>query len=93
MEAFYRKVRPAGPFWSHIARKVRAEGIEPEDKPKVMLTAWIAACVLVYAMLFATGKFLLGAPGQGAIFLVIGIACAIVLIRTNAFGPSKSESS
>jgi Na+/proline symporter len=59
--AFYRQVRPPGPFWGHIARQVqREDGSGPADNLGACLVGWVSATVLVYAIMFGTGKLLFG---------------------------------
>ena len=40
---------------------------------------WICGCVLVYGILFGTGKLLLGESGVGAALLALGLAGGAVI--------------
>ena len=81
LKNFYRKVRPAGPFWGPISRELAAEGeeIKPGYIPKWCLVGWISSCVLVFSLMFSAGKFLLGEPGMGVLYLVPLIVSIVVL--------------
>ncbi len=86
LKTFYRKVRPAGPGWRHIARLVAAEdGVAATDPGYSMprsAVSWIAAIMLVYATLFGGGKMLLGQPGIGAALLGVAAIAFVVLWKS-----------
>jgi Na+/proline symporter len=86
LRKFYRRVRPAGPFWGPIARSVEIE--TGMNKPGYSiprgLASWIAAIAMVYCTLFGAGKLLLGQATTGIILIVSAIIAAIVLHRTMA---------
>lgn len=82
LKTFYRKVRVAGPGWATIAREVRTEdGEAPRPGYSIgrSLVAWLSATALVYAVLFATGKILLGEPEFALALLAVAIACFVIL--------------
>ena len=70
--AFYERTRPSVSGWGPIAR------LRPEIKPSrdglSNLLDWIAGCVLIYGLLFGTGKLLLGETGQGIALFLAGLA-------------------
>ncbi len=81
LKHFYRKVRPAGPGWKSIARKVESEGGKVSAGYHVgwALAAWVAAIVMVYAALFGVGKLLLGQPLLGTSSIVLAIIAGLAL--------------
>jgi hypothetical protein len=83
LKAFYRRVRPAGPFWGPIARAVAAEGdapIAPGYSLTRALVCWLAGIAMVYCTLFGTGKLLLGEPMAGIVLLGAAVI-AITILR------------
>ncbi len=77
LDAFFKKVRPAGPGWGVIARE---SGIVPVagELPRNAL-AWLAGVVLVYSIMFATGAVIFHYPRQIMIFGTGVVVSAIVL--------------
>jgi SSS family solute:Na+ symporter len=75
--AFYRRTRPSVAGWRPIA------ALAPEIKPVNDLMAnavdWIAGLVLIYGVLFGTGKLLLHETGLGLGLLACGIAGGAVI--------------
>jgi SSS family solute:Na+ symporter len=77
--AFYRRTRPSRTGWAPIAAlapevKVSADGL-------ANLVDWIAGCVLIYGVLFGTGKLLLHETGTGLILLGLGLLGGFVIYR------------
>ena len=77
--AFYRRTRPSRTGWAPIAAlapevKVSADGL-------ANLVDWIAGCVLIYGVLFGTGKLLLHETGAGLILLGLGLLGGFVIYR------------
>jgi len=58
LEAFYRRVRPAGPGWAAV-RAATGLGPSPDSLSQAML-GWVLGCLFVYAALFGTGSILYG---------------------------------
>jgi Na+/proline symporter len=78
LDAFYAKVRPAGPGWGLIARE---SGIVPvRGELSRNAVAWAAGVVLVYSIMFATGSLIFHYPKQLMIFGAAVVGAAIVLI-------------
>ena len=75
--SFYRRTRPSVAGWKPIA------ALAPEIKPvnDLMPNAvdWIAGLVLIYGVLFGTGKLLLHETGLGLGLLACGIAGGAVI--------------
>jgi solute:Na+ symporter, SSS family len=74
--AFYRRTRPDGPGWKHIAK---AAGLEPQGGIGGLLIDWIAGVVLVYAVLFGLGQTLLGTLLSALGFFALAAAAAAVI--------------
>lgn len=82
--AFYRKIRPAGPGWRHIA--ALCPDVKPEGSLKRSFFGWVFAIAAVYTALFATGNLLYGnmpAFGANLVACVLSVAILIVLIRSD----------
>jgi Na+/proline symporter len=79
LEAFYRKVRPAGPGWAEVRR---ATGLppSPDSLPQALL-GWSLGCAFVYSALFASGHLLFGRTGPGLLCLAITAASGFGLFR------------
>jgi len=76
LAAFYRKVRPWG-AWRRIAEKC---GVPPAGGLARHIVNWLAGTAMVLGATFSAGKFLLGFPREGWIYLVIAaVGAAIVL--------------
>jgi len=75
--AFYRRTRPSLAGWKPIAK------LAPEVKPVSDLgrnaTDWVAGLVLIYGVLFGTGKLLLHETGLGIGLLACGLAGGAVI--------------
>jgi solute:Na+ symporter, SSS family len=71
LKAFYARTRPSRSGWGPIAR------LMPEVKPArdglSNLVDWIAGCILIYGILFGTGKILLHEATLGAGLIVAGL--------------------
>jgi SSS family solute:Na+ symporter len=91
LKIFYKRVRPAGPFWGKIAREVQAEDgpIAPGYSLPRATLSWISAIVMVYAILFSTGKLLLGHRLPGLILLAIA-AVSLIILRATMQTPPRA---
>jgi Na+/proline symporter len=75
LEAFVRRIRPAGPGW----RAFTTEGAAPADSLPQALLSWSLACLAVYAAMFATGSFLYGRSGRALFLGAVAVASGMVL--------------
>jgi SSS family solute:Na+ symporter len=75
--AFYARTRPSAFGWGPIA-KLRPD-VKPSRDGLSNLLDWIAGCVLIYGVLFGTGKILLHETGIGIALLVAGLAGGAVI--------------
>jgi solute:Na+ symporter, SSS family len=75
--AFYRRTRPSLAGWKPIAK------LAPEVQPVSDLGSnardWVAGLVLIYGVLFGTGKLLLHETGLGVALLACGLAGGAVI--------------
>ncbi|MDQ7041206.1 MAG: sodium:solute symporter family protein [Rhodothermus sp.] len=69
LDAFYRRVRPAGPGWRSIA--ARHPDIRPDTTLRRMALDWLAGVVLVYSTLFGVGQLLVGSSRVGLLLLLV----------------------
>jgi Na+/proline symporter len=72
LDSFYRKVRPGGRGWRHVAERL-GFGAEPVDGGALNWTNWVAGVVAVYSTLFAVGDVLFGNYGRAGIFIVVAV--------------------
>ena len=75
--SFYRRVRPSGAGWRHVARM--APEVRPARDGWNNLLDWICGCLLIYGTLFGTGKLLLKETGVGLLMLAVGLAAGAVI--------------
>jgi SSS family solute:Na+ symporter len=79
LQAFYRKVRPAGPGW----REIRGEtGLPPSpDSLAQAFLGWTMGCLFVYGALFTTGNLLYERSLPAAVFGTITLISGVWLYR------------
>lgn len=70
LDAFYIKVRPGGPGWQ---RQRERTGVQPAQDLAQDVVKVIAAVLLLFGAMFATGGFLLLQPLTGWISLVVAV--------------------
>jgi SSS family solute:Na+ symporter len=76
--AFYRLVRPMGPGWTSV-RKASGAPASPDSFAHSLL-GWVCGCSLVYSALFGAGSWLYGRTPQAALWTVLFLASAAVLV-------------
>ncbi|HEY9180331.1 MAG TPA: hypothetical protein VIO32_06395, partial [Candidatus Baltobacteraceae bacterium] len=79
LDAFYLKVRPAGPGWQRV--RARTGGAPSPDSLPQSLLGWVLGLAAIYSALFGTGAYLYGHWNQAAAFTVIFVVSVICLIR------------
>lgn len=80
LESFYKKVHPGGIGWKKISDKLTE--VKSDSGYYLLFINWIAGIILVYSFLFGIGKIIFGEYIYGFLFLLLGIAAAL-LIRRN----------
>lgn len=92
LQAFYRRVRPAGPGWAAV-RAATGLGPSPDSLSQAML-GWVLGCLFVYAAMFGTGSMLYGKWPQAwlwiGVFIVTGACLAKLLPRMWAQKPGET---
>ena len=81
LDRFYRQVRPGGPGWRAVARRL---GYGDDRIPGGALSwvNWVAGLVAVYAAVFAVGAVVTGTPLRGLLYASVAVA-AFLLIQRN----------
>jgi Na+/pantothenate symporter len=79
--SFYRRVRPAGPGWSHVrvVAGLPAGGVD-ELGPSVV--SWVMGIAIVYSVLFMLREILFGTGSRAAVFAAIGLVSGLVIARS-----------
>jgi Na+/proline symporter len=75
--AFYRRTRPSSTGWKPVA--TLAPDVTPSRDGFANFIDWIAGCVLIYGVLFGTGKLLLHETGSGLALLACGVVAGAVI--------------
>ena len=79
LEAFYRRVRPAGPGWTAV-RTATGLGPSPDSLPQSLL-GWVLGCLFVYAAMFGTGSILYGKWPQASLWIAVFAVSGFFLAR------------
>jgi Na+/proline symporter len=74
---FYRRVRPGVAGWKRVA--ALAPDVQPSRDGWYNLMDWLLGCLMVYMTLFSIGKYILGFPAKGTLFLAIAAACGAII--------------
>ncbi|MDQ3136029.1 MAG: Na+:solute symporter [Gemmatimonadota bacterium] len=80
LERFYRRVRPGGPGWRGVARRL-GYGDEPIPGGALSWVNWLAGLVAVYAAVFAVGAVVTGAPLRGLVYAVAATGAFLLIYR------------
>ena len=75
--AFYRRTHPSTLGWHPVAKL--APDVKPSRDGLSNLMDWIAGCVLIYGILFGTGKLLLKDFAAGSVLLLAGLLAGAVI--------------
>ncbi len=76
---FYRRVRPEGPGWRHIAAEA---GISETNLSRGLaphFANWVLGCVLIYTSLFGIGKLVFKEWGIGLVCMAAALAAAMLI--------------
>lgn len=77
LDAFYRKVRPAGPGWKHVA--ARTGIVPPRGEIARNAVLWLLGIAFVYSIMFATGGLIFGLQQQTLLFGLLLVASGVPL--------------
>jgi SSS family solute:Na+ symporter len=81
LEAFYRRVRPGGPGWRAVSRRL-GYGDDPIPGGALSWVNWVAGLAAVYCAVVSLGQLLTGSSLRGLLYGVGAIA-AFALIQRN----------
>jgi SSS family transporter len=81
LDNFYRRVRPGGPGWRRVARRL-GYSYDPIPGGALSWVNWVAGVVAGYTSLFGLGAMVTGRPRAGVLYAVVAIA-AFMLIQRN----------
>ncbi len=76
---FWSRTRPGGSLWKPVAEKDQTGGHRSESGFSRLFLDWIAGIVLVYSILFGTGKLLFGEPLTASVYFVVALAAGIFI--------------
>ncbi len=79
LEAFYRRIRPAGPGWAAV-RAATGLGPSPDSLSQALL-GWVLGCTFVLAAMFGTGSMLYGKWPQASMWIVVFVVSGTSLAR------------
>ena len=79
LDAFYRRVRPGGPGWRTVSRRL-GFGREPIPGGSMSFVNWILGIILVYTALFGIGKIVFGRLWIGLGLLGVAAVCFILIM-------------
>jgi SSS family solute:Na+ symporter len=79
LDAFYEKVRPAGPGWAVVRQRSGAPA-SPDSLPQSLL-AWVLGLLAIYSALFGTGAYLYGEMPAAVVYSAIFVASTAALVR------------
>jgi solute:Na+ symporter, SSS family len=80
LKDFVRRVKPFPYFWKPVIQQLD-EPYEPAETMPRTLTSWALSFICVMALLFGTGKILLGAPVLGCFLLFLAVIALWLTIR------------
>jgi solute:Na+ symporter, SSS family len=80
LDRFYRRVRPGGPGWRHVAARL---GFAGDTVPGGALSwvNWVAGLAAVYCAVVSLGAFLTGSSPRGAAYGAGAIAAFALIMR------------
>jgi len=78
LKEFYERVRPGGPGWAPLARRLNASA---PNSLAPYLASWALGCVLIYGVLFGIGALIFGQWAKALLSLGVGIFAGVGAIR------------
>jgi SSS family solute:Na+ symporter len=80
LDSFYRRVRPGGPGWRPVARRLGFEG-DPIPGGALSWVNWVAGVTAVYCAVFALGAFVTGSPSSGLLYSALAVVAFALIMR------------
>ena len=71
LEIFYRATRVGGVLWKKVSKNL--PDVVSDTGFVMLFVDWALGIIMIYAILFGTGKVIFGETLQGALFLGVGI--------------------
>ncbi len=94
LNRFYRRVRPQGPGWAPVSRRLGIAPIGPSLGREMLCAA--LGCVLIYSALFGVGYLLLRSAAGGVALLGVSLVSAVgiakMIERERTEEPETAES-
>ena len=82
LQEFYKKVKPAGPFWKSISNELsEREGIRSSDNLKIALVGWLFSNPMILGFLFGIGNILLHRFIRGVVWLAIAVVSGMITFK------------
>ncbi|MBP1682715.1 MAG: Na+/proline symporter, partial [Ignavibacteriaceae bacterium] len=83
--SFYRKIHPGGLMWKKISSKL--PDVESDSGFFRLFINWLIGVILVYSILFGTGKLILGEITAFIVYLIVAaISVSIIYINLSKIG-------
>jgi hypothetical protein len=83
--SFYRKIHPGGLMWKKISSQM--PDVESDSGFFRLFINWLIGVILVYSILFGTGKLIMGEFTSFIIYLIIAaISVSIIYINLSKIG-------
>ncbi|MDZ7721699.1 MAG: sodium:solute symporter family protein [candidate division KSB1 bacterium] len=79
LHAFYRRVHPGGPGWRAVSREL--PDVTPDSGYGHLFIDWLCGVVMIYSILFGTGKLLFAEWLPAAAYLLIAAVAAYIIYR------------
>jgi Na+/proline symporter len=79
LDAFYRRVRPGGPGWARVSKRL-GFGREPIPGGAMSFLNWGLGIVLVYTALFGIGKIVFGRLLTGFELLDVAVVAFVIIM-------------
>ncbi len=77
--SFYKKIHPGGFLWKKISS--RLPGVKSDSSFLRMFINWLFGVLLVYSILFGTGKLIFGYYMEFFIYLLVAIVSVYIIYR------------
>ena len=85
MEHFYRTTRVGGALWKRVS--VNLPEVVSDSGFVMLFVDWALGIVMIYTILFGTGRVIFGEVMQGGLFLALGAAAgALIMADLNRRG-------
>ncbi len=78
LREFYERVRPGGPGWAPLARRLN---VPAQNSLAPYLVSWVLGCVLIYSVLFGIGALIFGQWTRALLSLGVGIFAGVGALK------------